>query len=79
MLFPVMLFLLVLSPLFIPMAVTVAHQIGNCARISLLARSARFSSSAGRRPGASRRLDPRQQTQKARHAECSGPFCVCSR
>jgi hypothetical protein len=29
MLFPVMLFLLVLSPLFIPMAVTVAHQIGN--------------------------------------------------
>ena len=29
MLFPVMLFLLVLSPLFIPMAVTIAHQIGN--------------------------------------------------
>ena len=29
MLFPIMLFLLVLSPLFIPMAVTVAHQIGN--------------------------------------------------
>jgi hypothetical protein len=29
MLFPIMLFLLVLSPLFIPIAVTAVHQFGN--------------------------------------------------
>jgi hypothetical protein len=29
MLFPIMIFLMVLSPLFIPIAVTVVHQFGN--------------------------------------------------
>ena len=52
MLFPIVIFLMVLSPLFIPVAVTVVHEFGNW-RDKLAARPARrFSPAVGLVPAA---------------------------
>ena len=58
MLFPIMIFLMVLSPLFIPIAVTVVHGFGNW-RSRRVARpvGSRLPVPPGRRSGASRRVD----------------------
>ena len=54
MLFPIMIFLMVLSPLFIPIAVTVVHEFGNW-RSNRAARPGPLVPPVppGRRPGAS--------------------------
>ena len=52
MLFPVMIFLMVLSPLFIPLAVTVVHEFGNWRRRSAARSHGQFRPADGLAPAA---------------------------
>ena len=76
MLFPVMLFLLVLSPLFIPMAVTIAHQIGNW-RENLAARPVpQFRPAFGMVPAAVMGLDTKKFLERTEEMVQACASCV---